>query len=112
MPEEKLLIAGDALNEGLWLFNYGSLSMKHLYNTLKKTMKLNFNSYLGGHSNIEYQKEKLLSHINNIENLKVDKNSKHNLMGFEVYSSKYEDIHGKSEIIFTEDKAVPVKSYY
>lgn len=112
VPEEKLLIAGDALNEGLWLFNYGSLSMKHLYNTLKKTMKLNFNSYLGGHSNIEYQKEKLLSHINNIENLKVDKNSKHNLMGFEVYSSKYEDIHGKSEIIFTEDKAVPVKSYY
>lgn len=26
--EEKILIAGDALNESLWLFNYGSLSMK------------------------------------------------------------------------------------
>ena len=27
IKEENILISGDALNEGLWLFNYGSLSM-------------------------------------------------------------------------------------
>lgn len=104
--EEKILIAGDALNEGLWLFNYGSLSMEQLYNTIKNTMELDFASYLCGHSNIEYKKEKLYSHINNIENLKVDENTKQNILGFETYCSSYEDMHGKSEIIFTIDKTV------
>ena len=42
VQEEDILIAGDALNEGLWLFNYGSLSMTDLYETIKATMTLDF----------------------------------------------------------------------
>lgn len=102
--EERLLIAGDAVNEGLWLFNYGSLSMRELYETLKKTMEMDFSTYLCGHSNQEYRKEKLLAHIRNIENLKVDESTRKNIIGFETYCSSYEDVHGKSEIIFTKDK--------
>ena len=102
--EEKLLIAGDAFNEGLWLFNYGSLSMRHLYDTLKKTMDLDFVSYLCGHSREEYPKEKLLTHIRNIENLKVDESTKQETIGFETYCSSYEDINGRSEIVFTIDR--------
>lgn len=104
IPEEKLLVAGDALNEGLWLFNYGSLGMDDLYETIKKTMTLNFTSYLCGHSDKKYDKEKLFAHITNIENLKLDDSTKQNTIGFETYCSKYEDINGKSEIIFTIDK--------
>ena len=69
VQEEDILIAGDALNEGLWLFNYGSLSMINLYKTIKATMELDFSTYLCGHSNKEYNKEKLISHVRNIENL-------------------------------------------
>lgn len=104
IPEEKLLITGDALNEQLWLFNYGSLSMNDLYETIKKTMELNFTSYLCGHSDKAYNKEKLMTHIKNIEHLKIDDCTQQNTIGFETYCSKYEDSNGKSEIIFTIDK--------
>lgn len=104
VPEEKVLIAGDALNESLWLFNYGSLSMQHLYETLKQTMDLDFVSYVCGHSGKEYKKEKIISHIRNIENLKIDENTKQNTIGFETYCSTYEDSNGKSEIVFTIDR--------
>lgn len=104
VQEERLLIAGDAFNEGLWLFNYGSLSMQSLYETLQKTMQLDFDSYICGHSDIEYKKEKLLTHMKNIENLKVGECTKRNLLGFGTYCSAYQDANGKSEIFFTEDK--------
>lgn len=104
ISEEKLLVAGDALNEGLWLFNYGSLSMNDLYETIKKTLELDFAEYICGHSSEKYSKKKLISHIKNIEQIKVDDNTKRNTIGFETYSSKYEDSNGKSEIVFTIDK--------
>lgn len=104
VAEEKILIAGDALNEGLWLFNYGSLSMRQLYETIKETLELDFNFYLCGHSNMEYKKEKIYSHLRNIEKLQVDERTKQNTIGFETYCSTYEDSNGKSEIVFTIDK--------
>ena len=109
VQEEDILIAGDALNEGLWLFNYGSLSMINLYETIKTTMELDFSTYLCGHSNKEYNKEKLISHVKNIENLKIDSSTKENTIGFETYCSKYEDVEGKSAIVFTIDKVDKVK---
>ncbi len=104
IPEKKLLIAGDALNEGLCLFNYGSLSMNDLYQTIKSTLELDFKEYICGHSHEKYLKKKLVSHIRNIEKIKVDDHTKRNTIGFETYCSKYEDENGKSEIVFTVDK--------
>ena len=103
IKEERLLIAGDALNEELWLFNYGSMPMKHLYNTLKRTINLDFTSYLCGHSNEECRKEKLLTHIRNIETLNLDKCTKQKTIGFETYCSTYQDSNGKSKIVFSMD---------
>lgn len=104
LREKRLLIAGDALNEGLWLFNYGSLSMKELYISIMKTMERDFEWYLCGHSNRLYEKRKLYSHLKNIDNLKIDDTTKQIIMGFETYRSSYEDENGKSEITFTLDK--------
>ena len=102
--EERLLIAGDALNEGLWLFNYGALSMNDLYATIKNTLKLDFKEYICGHSNEKYDREKIISHMRNIETLRIDDDAKQDIIGFETYCSKYEDSNGKSEIIFSIDK--------
>lgn len=104
VQEAKLLIAGDAFNECLWLFNYGSLPMRQLYHTLNRTIHLDFDSYICGHSDREYKKEKLLTHIRNIEALKADEGTKQNLIGFETYCSSYEDLNGRSEIVFTIDR--------
>lgn len=102
--KEKLLIAGDALNESLWLFNYGSLTMNELYNTVKKAYELEFSTYLCGHSRELFPKEKLLAHIKNIENLRLENCSKDITIGFETYHSNYKCLSGTSEIVFTEDK--------
>lgn len=104
IPEKELLIAGDALNEGLWLFNYGSLSMNDLYETIKNTLKLDFKEYICGHSSKKYIKKNLIPHIRNIEKLRVDDAARRNTIGFETYCSTYEDCNGKSEIVFTADK--------
>lgn len=76
-------IGRDALNEGLWLFNYGSLPMKQLYETIRASVKLDLEYYLCGHSDEVYKKEKLYSHIRNIENLKIEEASKQNRLGSE-----------------------------
>lgn len=104
LSREKLLISGDAFNESLWLFNYGSSQMKDLYNTLKATYKLDFTSYLCGHSRELYPKEKLLAHIKNIENLRLENCSRDITIGFETYHSNYKCLNAASEIVFTEDK--------
>lgn len=104
IPGKKLLIAGDALNEGLWLFNYGSLSMDDLYGTIENTLKLDFKEYICGHSDEKYAKDRLMLHLRNIEQLKVEDDTKQSIFGFETYCSKYEGFNGKSEIVFTIDK--------
>lgn len=104
IAEEKSLIAGDALNESLWLFDYGSLSMRELYGTINTIMGWELASYLCGHSEKLYEKEKLAAHLRNIRNIKVDENTRKKIIGFETYCSTYEDADGRSEIVFTIDK--------
>ena len=58
VQEEGILAAGDGLKEGLWLFNYGALSMEELYGTLKRTMEVPFDYYICGHSSKLYKRRK------------------------------------------------------
>lgn len=107
VEEEGLLVAGDALNEGLWLFNYGSLSMKELAETIRRTLQLEFRTYLCGHSREEYPKQKLRAHLKNIESVQTAglcDLPRDITIGFETYHSVYEDADGRSELVFTADK--------
>ena len=71
---------------------------------IKNTLELDFKEYICEHSNEKYVKENIISHIRNIEKLRIDDNTKRNIIGFETYCSKYEDFNEKSEIVFTIDK--------
>lgn len=104
VQEEKLLVAGDALNQGLWLFNYGSLSMQELLETLQKVVQMDFDTYLCGHSTQEYSKKGIFAHIRNIDQLKLDECTRCNTIGFDTYCSSYKDDSGISDITFTIDK--------
>lgn len=104
MPEEKLLISGDALNKGLWLFNYGSLTMDDLYATIKRAVQMEFDTYLCGHSRAVRNKEKLHAHLRNIETLSLAACTRQVTIGFDTYCSRYADADGVSEIVFTGDK--------
>ena len=46
----------------------------------------------------------VVTFIKNIENLKIDDKTKQNTIGFETYTSEYEDENGKSQIVFTIDR--------
>lgn len=104
VQEERILAAGDGLNEGLWLFNYGALSMEELYGTLKRTMEVPFDYYICGHSNELYKKGKLNAHLRNIESLNLEHCTRETTIGFDTYISAYEDLQGKSQIVFTMDR--------
>ena len=102
--EARLLVAGDALNDQLWLFNFGSLSMGELRDTLERTLPLPFDTYLAGHSDREYPKSFLHTHIRNIDTLNLEACTKQDTLGFETYLSSYTDETGTSLLVFTADK--------
>lgn len=98
--EERLLAAGDGLNDQLWLFNYGSLTIEELYATLQRVLELPFDTYLGGHGDREYTKDLIRDHIHNIENLQVLDAQRKDIFGFDTYTSVYES----SMIVYTTEK--------
>ena len=98
----QIWIAKDALKEIENLVKVEG--RKRLYETIKASLNMDFAYYLCGHSREVYKKEKLYSHIRNIENLKVEEASRQNRLGFETYCSSYQDSDGKSEIVFTIEK--------
>lgn len=102
--EERLLIAGDALNDWLWLFPYGSLSMKEMHATLERALELEFDTYLAGHSDREYPKAFLRTHLYNIEHLKVADAIREETIGYDTFISEHEDEYGKSRLFYTLDK--------
>ena len=104
VEEERLLVTGDAFNEWLWLFTPGSLSLRELRQTPLETVKLPFDSYLCGHSQEEYPRDKLWTHVCNIDQLQIDETTRQTLLGFETYTSSYADHRGHSAIVFSPDK--------
>ncbi len=42
IEEEKLLISGDSINSGLWMFNYGALKLSQLQIMLKRLLNVPF----------------------------------------------------------------------
>ena len=103
IEEERILLSGDAINEGLWMFNYGALSIETLKNMLERLKSEPFDTYLCGHCDCECQRKIVDAHLNNISNLIVDEKTKCTTIGFETYISTYEGTEGKSVITFSKD---------
>ncbi|MBE5960991.1 MAG: hypothetical protein E7256_06325 [Lachnospiraceae bacterium] len=78
--------------------------MNQLYEMLGRTYKLEFDTFIGGHSSIPYEKNLIVAHRKNIENLVVDEKTKASIFGIETYSSVYEGEEGKSKIVFSLDR--------
>lgn len=103
IDEEKLLLSGDAINKGLWMFNYGALKISRLKNMLERLRKEQFDTYLGGHSDCEGSFNIVNAHLKNIDNLKVEEKTKCMTIGFETYVSSYKGQEGESTIVFAKD---------
>ena len=100
LEEERLLLSGDAINETLWMFNYGVLPLSEFRKTLVRLKKLPFDTFLCGHSDEEKSKALVEAHLRNLEQLSVDPSTKQFYFGIETYASTYELDGIQSTIIF------------
>lgn len=103
VEEERLLLSGDAINEGLWMFNYGALPLEKLKEMLYSLEDVPFETFVCGHSREEFRKEKLRAHIKNLEQLDIHQCVKTETIGFETYISEYNGAEGKSTIVFAKE---------
>lgn len=103
IAEERLLLAGDAMNPCLWLFNYGALPINQLKTTLEKAFELPFDTYLFGHSDKEMPKELIAVHLKNIASMSVEKSTKSVTIGTDTLECAYEENGLRSVIVYTED---------
>jgi len=103
LEKERLLLAGDAINDHLWMFNYGALPISRLKDMLIRLNAQPFDTFLCGHCEKELPKSIVKAHLKNIAGLKPDEKAKCNTIGFETYTSTYEGTEGKSVIVFSKD---------
>lgn len=103
IAEERLLLAGDAMNPCLWMFNYGVLPISQLKTTLEKTNELPFDTYLFGHSDKEMPKEMIAVHLKNIASMNIENSKKSVTLGVDTLESAYEEYGLKSVIVYSEN---------
>lgn len=102
VEEERLILAGDALNPCLWMFNYGAASINQLKKTIENLEEAEFDNYICGHSDKEISREFLKTHLKNISTMSIENSVKGVTIGFETYESVCEDENGKSVIVYDE----------
>lgn len=102
--EERLLIAGDGFGPGVWLFGPYALNVREFRQTLLRALELEFDTFLYSHSTEEFPKERILSHLEHLDNITVDPATMRPHRDMETYRSVYRGPHGKSVIVFTLDK--------
>ncbi len=102
IEEERLLLGGDAINEGLYLFLPESTNVNVFMEMIDDIEELPFDTYYYGHSKREISKEMIKVHRNNCKQIdlsKCQKSEKHNI---EVYTSNYKENGLVSQIIISK----------
>ena len=102
--EERLLIAGDALNPTLWLFLDECSSLSDYKKTVEYAKTLPFDRYLFAHDSEPVPKAFLDVVLKNIDTLKLDETTKETIRGCETYQSVYEENGMESRIVYSTKK--------
>lgn len=109
LKEERLLLSGDAVNNGLWLFLPESMNTKVCEKMIEEVLKLPFETYLGEHTTKEYSKAQLRGILENLRHLKVDEKTKCSFLGLSgIYESKRICAEDISSIFFYKNKTEQV----
>ena len=89
LEEERLLLAGDALNPMLFLGDPNAAPLPVLHRTMTQTLALPFDTYLAGHQPNELSKGQVEAHLAHLEHLSVDSHTVRTLCGVPVVQSTW-----------------------
>lgn len=109
VEEERLLLAGDAFSQDMWMFADNHDTLETLEKTLTKALSLPFDTYLCGHSIQEIKREFLYEVRNNVRTKAVDWDSYEVILGKEIYKIRYTGKYGTSLIAIPIQEALAIK---
>lgn len=95
-----ILLAADALNENLWLFNPGTMNIATWRKNVKNVFGKEFTYYLTGHSSKLYSKSRIKDILSVSEEIDVNKSRMINILGQDVLL--YEDNEKGVSITYDE----------
>lgn len=109
VEEERILLAGDAFSQDMWMFADNHDTLETLEKTLTKALSLPFDTYLCGHSIHEIKKEFLYEVRNNVRTKAIDWDSYEVILGKEIYKLRYTGEYGTSLIAIPIQEALAIK---
>ena len=89
LEEERLLLAGDALNPMLFLGDPNAAPLPVLRRTMTQTLALPFDTFLASHQPNELPKRQVEAHLAHLEHLSVDSSAVRTLYGVPVVQSTW-----------------------
>ena len=103
---EKLLITSDAICPFVWMFLEESTPLHVFKNTVKRTLKLDFEYFLVGHGAFLYPKERMYDFDHVYDNIDISKATKMSYFGFEELNSYRFVLDGDEScgIVFDKNK--------
>lgn len=101
--EERLLVAGDGLNEQLWMFTPGHDTLAALKHTLIASLEREFDTFIGSHGQVELPRRQLLAHLENLEQGLQHCAGRRRLAGYDTLWFVWSGSSGRSAILLTPD---------
>lgn len=104
LSHSKVLLAGDAFNQRLWLFNEGAMNISYFKETAKRVLGLDFEYFIGGHHNGVYTKADIEALLKAADNISLDASVEKEMLGQKVFCYEAGDQLGKS--ILYDDRLI------
>ena len=102
IPEERLLLAGDALSERLQLLGPGTASLEELRGTLTFALQLPFDTFLAGHYPGEIPKSQISAHLAHLNTFRWEETAEARFGDLPCLRSTFHGPEGRSVFLFDE----------
>lgn len=101
LPEERLLLAGDALSPRLLLCEAGALARAR--ETLRRIAALPFDTFLASHYPNPLPRAQVDVHLRHLDRLRIDPATRRMRFGTPLFRSVFREGQIRSEILFSDD---------
>jgi glyoxylase-like metal-dependent hydrolase (beta-lactamase superfamily II) len=101
VQEHRILLDSDAANQHIWMFIKEALPINQYITMLERVIKLDFDTFFTGHSDMPRPKSDFQKYINVARNIKTEKSTPYGMFP-ELKGLLYSE--GDAEIVYSEEK--------